>query len=1415
MNYKLLTSILFLFSLSVFAQNNTYFIKYKNYVSKDAIAEKVRTGDFVPGGKSFSLSSTPHTVDYLAHGMARNIESLSRIIKVTFKAKVDSNQFKSLSNIDPDVDIIEPGHVYHVDFTPNDSLVNEQWALTKIDAFDAWDITQGDTSIVIGLIDTGIDYRHPDLMNKIKFNPGEMGLDANGNDKRYNGIDDDGNGFIDDYMGWDFVNRVGFPFDTSGGDYVGWDNDPMDGDMQYSHGTAVAGIMAAETNNIHGIAGVAPKVKLLNCRAFDPDGYGDDDDAAAAILYAVQMGAKVINMSWGDVTFSFVLKDVIQYAYSQNVVLVASAGNSSSELPHYPSSFSEVISVGATDQNDNLASFSNYGSTIDLVAPGIGITTTIRNAGYTSGFAGTSASAPFVSAAAALILSKQNYTNEEVKQIIKSTTDDIYEPGWDIHTGAGRLNLYNALNVLAPGIIKFNYPTQDFATKQDTITINASVLSPYFVSYDLYYGAGLNPDTWISLIPDGKNQFQNQNIYALNLSQLPDSSYTLRLVVNQNNGRTLEERVNFYIQRTPPEVQVVGIGPTFYGNESTLLAEVVTNQLCTVKLYYRIQGSGTNFNFVTLDGFTVNNEFVGYLHYGFVPKELIQQNTNYEVYIEAENLVGLTTTVKDNNGSNFVFNTLYNAQYASKNVLPYTLPSGQLFKNPTDFLSNSSNEVLFRIYYPSNSANYNLYQLNGNNFTRIDSIHNMYPITVGDFNNNGKRDLLGLFGTTGYIEEQNNSGQFQFTTKYADSSGAFWPALAQDIDGDGSTDVLSLANDSTFVVWKLNSNLTASFQDSLTNFTPDRPALGDYNQINFPHAVVADVNNNGKNEIWAIDQGGDLFSYEVTSPGHYTKFYQDSTFLLSSSEYISAGYYLGNGHQQIAVLEHSTDFSNIAPFYVLYIFDYEAGQMNPVYQQLFLDPSVEYHGLFSQTENSIRFADIDNDGKDELILFEFPYAYIFKYESGNNIIISYDENINSNTIFVGDLNQDGVKEVAFPKANGVSFVEYTVSNKASTPYNLAGYSLDSASIKLNWLGQGTYYYIFRGTTKDNLLVIDTSTAMNYTDHNLQKNTNYYYAIQAYDASKPNQYSDLSQSVEIYCHTPAKIISAVSKSSKSISVTFNNKINTTIENLQVFKVLPSTYPKSISPANEYAYLLSFDKKLPVGINHLAVDGLRDLYNSPINIDTIAFNVDSTFANEELFISSYDIINPYKLKLIFNLPVDITSAKNIDNYSFDPENKIASIDIDQKDGRIIYLNLDGNKPIGSIGKVYKLKVQNLLSSAETGNIEINSGAGSYIVIQTFAKDLSDVYVYPNPVKISAGQDKVTFANLPQFASIVIFNINGIRINNLEENNGDGGVDYNLKDMSGKKLSSGVYIFRIVRLDKNGNELEKKIGKFAVIH
>jgi hypothetical protein len=498
----------------------------------------------------------------------------------------------------------------------------------------------------------------------------------------------------------------------------------------------------------------------------------------------------------------------------------------------------------------------------------------------------------------------------------------------------------------------------------------------------------------------------------------------------------------------------------------------------------------------------------------------------------------------------------------------------------------------------------------------------------------------------------------------------------------------------------------------------------------------------------------------------------------------------------------------------LLVFNLIGNQFNLLYDQAFVDASTEFTSSFQRSENSVRFADLDNDGVDELITFMFPYSYIFRSTGGTDKIISYKENINSNSIFIGDLNNNNVPEVAFPTDQGINFFEFTISNKASTPFNVSGFSIDSSSIKLSWQGSVDQYYIYRGLTADNLSLIDSVlSTTEYFDFNLADRTNYYYAVQAYDLLKPDPYSNLTQAVEVYCHTPGTVSNVISKSRNSVIVSFTEKMSNTIENLQAFKLNNSVIPNSISPASQFSYLLTFRNDIPVGTNRLFISDLRDLYGSPIAPVDTSFIMDSVIVNPEFFISSFELIDAYNIRVIFNLDVDELTAVNTVNYSFEPENKAASVSVDEGDKRIVNINLKGQKPVGSIGREYVMRVENVVSSISTGSIPINEGAGSYIVLTGFAKDLSDVYVYPNPVKPSNGES-LTFANIPRYAKITIWTIDGTKIGDLEETDGNGGITFNLLDINGNQLSSGIYFYRIVMLDDSQNEQEEKLGKFAVI-
>jgi subtilisin family serine protease len=286
-----------------------------------------------------------------------------------------------------------PNYILHVGTTPNDSRYGELWGMSSSDGIDApraWSITTGSSDEVVGVIDTGIDYTHPDLAANVWSNPREVSG---------NGIDDDNNGYVDDVHGINAATNSGNPMDDNG------------------HGTHVSGTIAAVGNNSNGVVGVNWNTKVVGAKFLSASGSGTLSDAIKAINYMVDLknsgvNIRVINNSWGGGGYSAVLNSAIERANDAGLIFVAAAGNESNDNdanPQYPSGYEmpNVVSVAAVDQEGNVASFSNYGTnTVDIAAPGVGILSTVPGGGYAR-YSGTSMATPHVAGALALLLGNE------------------------------------------------------------------------------------------------------------------------------------------------------------------------------------------------------------------------------------------------------------------------------------------------------------------------------------------------------------------------------------------------------------------------------------------------------------------------------------------------------------------------------------------------------------------------------------------------------------------------------------------------------------------------------------------------------------------------------------------------------------------------------------------------------------------------------------------------------------------------------------------------------------------------------------------------------------------------------------------------------------------------------------------------
>lgn len=279
-------------------------------------------------------------------------------------------------------------------YTPNDPMWPQLHSQQlKLDL--AWDITKGNSSVVVAVLDTGVNTAHEDLAANIYVNPGEI---------PGNGIDDDGNGYVDDVKGWDF--------DA---------NDPIPNDVQ-GHGSACAGLVAAVQDNSKGVTGAAPLCKILPLKVANDSGYFFDSVTTPAYIYAANLGARVYSMSYFSDRVSQPEHDGLIYAFNHGVLPVAAAGNANTVLVYYPGAYDEVLSVAALDTSQNKASFSNWGSWVDVAAPGTSLETTTSSGGYTTGFGGTSGACPQVAGVAALCFSQSLLaTPQTVRNAIEDT----------------------------------------------------------------------------------------------------------------------------------------------------------------------------------------------------------------------------------------------------------------------------------------------------------------------------------------------------------------------------------------------------------------------------------------------------------------------------------------------------------------------------------------------------------------------------------------------------------------------------------------------------------------------------------------------------------------------------------------------------------------------------------------------------------------------------------------------------------------------------------------------------------------------------------------------------------------------------------------------------------------------------------
>ncbi|MCH7976278.1 MAG: S8 family serine peptidase, partial [Bacteroidetes bacterium] len=1308
----------------------------------------------------------------------------------------------------PGVRYVQFNGTYDLDIV--DDLDDEPFAdslghLRVIRADEAWEQTTGSASVLIGLVDTGLYMEHPDFVGQVWINPGEI---------PDNGIDDDGNGFVDDVNGYDFVDRS---VNVGSGDYYVRDNDPSEDGTQ-EHGTLTAGVMSAALGNGAGIAGVAPGARIVPIRAFGRDGVAEDDDLAAAIVYAADLGVDVINLSFGRTEDSPLLHEAIQYAYNQGTVVVASGGNAGGDGAHYPSDYPETIGVAwfTSDGSDIEPVGGQFGPGIDLGAPGTAIFTTLAphesdprpiEEQLYGRRSGSSLSAPQVTGAAALLRSiDPTLSPESIRGILTATARDLREPGWDTHTAAGLLDVANALGLPYPTNVSLINPEQDGGAANE-MPIVGSTIAPLFASWSVDY-ATFDPTiiegdpigAWTPIVDPVQTQVREDTLGVWNVSGVEEGLYLVRLVVHLANGQTLEDRRRVTIDRSPPVIEVTFAGPAYFDGRQGVLVEVRTDDVTEATLEVERGGGMTAY---------VAAENREQLHGMFWPNELSEVGM-VTARVTVENASGLTASSE----TTVELDALHlNSALFTETVLD--MPSGYFMEKATDFDGDGLPEVVFnRLVDGEPSDSVLIYEWAGENmFVRQrELIARLIPRDEGDTDNDGRRELLFQFGPNTFLAEAGaraadcpglnntqacypNDIDFEDTTPSGSSQRTLWGVKLVDLDGDGIGEIIghdlriaTPADGAVAVQWRIFERNGSTFTQiaELDNPTGNSDDEEPENVFNDLQGLAGDFDGDGKNEWLSGDYDGDYILYEHTGGHNFSVIWTFETDRYSAGARLVQGDFDGDGINEFWGMTTPKTAGGIdgAAFGLAQGFDSTGDNQFALFQTLAFQSLTTRYGTMAA-------ADFDLDGTDELIVVHSPDLWIFSaandwkpiFHTGALPGANGPTGLRSIRVVVEDFTGDLVPEILVSGADGQSrlFTYNSTQAGLAPPQWASAYAVDAASVHLSWSTLADSVTVFAATLGQPFNPLATTTD---AELNVSATAEQQYVLRAWYGSASSELSAIQQ---VRPHAPATVNNVVYLAGNYVRLTFTEKLDLQTAPEQ-FVLGGSIGPSALLfEDNGFSVALQFDD-LQAGANTIGWSEVRDAEGTPVGQEEVAIDVPAANAEGTLFLVSWEIMDGSSAKLVFNMALDATQARDISNYRVDPTGQVTSVIFNTANPDAVELTIDG-RALGATGLQTTIVVSGLVGAAGA----TLAPEGNVATLSAFSDDLTDVYVFPNPFRADQHAGRVVIAGLPRTAAIEVYALDGAHVRSLEEFDGDGGTPWDLTDDNGEQVPSGIYLIR----------------------
>ena len=1135
---------------------------------------------------------------HLAHPESN--PNLERVYLLRFQIPTDLHALEAEYAAHPLIEAVEFNYIRQMqasEISPNDPRFEEQWSLSLIDMPGAWAIEKGDPEVIVAVVDTGFDYTHEDLASQTWVNDGEI---------PDNGIDDDDNGYIDDMHGWDFSvspNRDGNRASQNG------DNDPID---ESGHGTHVAGIVGAAVDNDVGIAGIAWDCTLMPIRGAGVKGIRDDR-SASAIIYAVDNGARIINMSWGGRERSFVLRDAVDYTYARGVLMIAASGNASEAESIFPAGYRKVISVAATQQHKQRFYQSNFGASIDIGAPGNVILSTHINDRYRL-LSGTSMATAHVSGVAALIISKRpSLTHQEVRQILLSTADPITESPELV--GVGNLNAARALmasNSLQAHILS----PETYSAGSNRIEIVGTAGGFKFGTWQLLYSRSAIPTTFQPINAPSRQQKVNEMLIVWETSGVAEGIYTVRLEVSSVEGKVLRDEVVVSVDRTPPQVQNVKVQNQMTKGNYTTVVFWSTDDFTINTLSQRAREATAPFTPIKENAASREHFF-----------SLSLDTGSYDLFITSRNDAGLETV--DDNGGKF-----YRAEVIGGSIspngfveIPTVLPPMHLGSVTADFDRDSRLEIVglpitgdavsgIEVHERTATGDYQL-QHTGTIGSK--------PWAVDDTDGDGLLEILsGTKERAFLIESVTQNGypeKIIWETPYL-SSGQI-----VDLDGDGRKEIVGADN--------LNDNIRIfenSGNDSydeilvIKNDTEGSNAFGE-------QFAIGDFDGNGILELMVGDSEGELFIYESVGDNLLVETWRLKLDIEGAYQ-LAAGDLTGDGIPEFVVggtvLE--ADLPSMLPRWEYHVFTAfpPAGTISQVggsgisrYQSIW----TQSISPFSLKGNSVAIGDVDGDLQNELVILANPSVYIFKWMGNLNgtptpsnfVPIWHHETWETPRLVLADLNQDNFSELYFNNEESLLvFAHVHAGNPNSVvniqPYELSATPLSARAVRIDWEapGKAASYTVYRAIGEPDEApsrfeaIAEDIDFVGFLDRKVTKDVTYWYTVSAKDETGAE--SDQSEPVSVTPRTPPKLIAAAYIQHNQVVVTYDKQMGSSAGNPRLYLLREPKQLTGINPVSVIRgrtgtrAILTFRSTdlVPGSAYEITVSNVRDTDRNSINL-----------------------------------------------------------------------------------------------------------------------------------------------------------------------------------------------------------------------